>query len=193
LHFGSVTLSAESSRAATLAAARTARERGRLVSFDPNVRLELWNDSVSAREWVVKSLALVDLVKVSAGELELLTDSFDPVQGCQRLREHGPSVVVVTLGPRGCYFESARGAGYVEAPCVETVDTLGAGDAFVAGLLSQLCSATSPRARLQDPRMLIAALAFANAVGAITTTRAGAIPALPTRAEVDAFLAAGPP
>ena len=189
-HFGSVTLAAEPSRSATLAAARWAREHGCRVSFDPNVRLELWDAPGTALKWITESLPLVDVVKVSIDEVSFLTDASDAAAACRRLREHGPSVAVVTLGRDGCYYDTGASSGTVPAPPVEVVDTLGAGDAFMAGLLCGLSSDAVWGTGLPDERALTRALRFANAVGAITTTRHGAIPALPTRAQVDALLQA---
>ena len=182
-HFGSVTLAAEPSRSATLAAARWAREHGCLVSFDPNVRLELWDAPRAALDCITESLSLVDVVKVSIDEVPFLTSASDAALACRRLREHGPAVAVVTLGRDGCYYDTGACSGTVPAPRVEVVDTLGAGDAFMAGLLCGLSSDA-----LCDERALTRALRFANGVGAITTTRHGAIPALPTRAQVEAIL-----
>ena len=187
-HFGSVTLAAEPSRSATLAAARWAREHGCLVSFDPNVRLELWDAPRTALEWITESLPLVDVVKVSIDEVSFLTDASDAAVACRRLREHGPSLAVVTLGRDGSYYDTGVWSGTVPAPRVEVVDTLGAGDAFMAGLLSGLSSDELRGTPVRDEQALIRALHFANAVGAITTTRHGAIPALPTRAQVEALL-----
>ena len=187
-HFGSVTLAAEPSASATIAAARWAREHGCLVSFDPNVRLELWDSPPRALERIVDALHMVDVVKVSSDELEFLTGTSDPVQASHRLREHGPVLAVVTLGADGCYFDAAACAGQVPGVRVTPVDSLGAGDAFVAGLLAGL-SARSGTAVCDDQDSLIRTLRFANAVGAITTTQYGAIPALPTRAQVERLLA----
>ncbi|MCA1644568.1 MAG: PfkB family carbohydrate kinase [Chloroflexi bacterium] len=186
-HFGSVTLAAEPSREATLTAARCARQHNCLVSFDPNVRLELWDSPRRARDSIVDSLEMVDVVKVSGDELEFLTGTPDPAEACHRLREYGPSLAVVTLGADGCQYESVVSSGHVPSVHVESVDTLGAGDAFVAGLLAGL-SAQPAAVMLRDEQALGAALRFANAVGAFTTTQYGAIPALPTRAQVEHLL-----
>jgi sugar/nucleoside kinase (ribokinase family) len=105
------------------------------------------------------------------------------------LREHGPALAVVTLGKDGCYFDSGSAAGTVRGPRVEVVDTLGAGDAFMAGLLAGFSSHPSDRALLCDEAELLPVLRFANAAGAITTTQFGAIPALPTRRQVEALMA----
>jgi fructokinase len=188
-HFGSVTLAAEPSRAATTSAARIARERGCTVSFDPNVRLELWDSPVLAKDAIVDALGLVDLVKVSSDELTFLTGTSDPAEACRSLRGHGPALALVTLGGDGVYYQSTTSAGQVEGISVVAVDSLGAGDAFMAGFLA--CLAAWPDlTKVRDDEAMARALRFANAVGAITTMRYGAMSALPTRAQVEELLAA---
>jgi len=186
-HFGSVTLATEPSRTATAAAAQMARECGRLVSFDPNVRLEVWDSPRHALDSMIDMLSVVDVVKVSSDELAFLTGTSDPAEACRTLRDHGPTVAVVTLGGGGCFYQTASASGHVPGISVESVDSLGAGDAFVAGLLAGLVTCTD-RTAVCDEASLVPALRFANAVGAMTTTRYGAIPALPTRTQVEALL-----
>jgi fructokinase len=184
-HFGSVTLAAEPGAGATLHAADCARRSSCLVSFDPNVRLEVWNSSEQARQTILNALTLADVVKLSSDELEFLAGTRDPAEACRKLRAQGPHLVVVTLGPNGCYYDTGSACGFVPGVPVTVVDTLGAGDAFVGGLLAGLAFEDSA---LDDEATLIRVLRFANAVGAITTTRYGAIPALPTRHEVETLL-----
>jgi len=186
-HFGSVTLAAEPSRAATAAAAQWAHEAGCLVSFDPNVRLEVWDSPRHALDSMIDTLRVVDIVKVSSDELTFLTGTSDPAEACRTLRDHGPTVAIVTLGGGGCYYQTVSASGHVPGIAVESVDSLGAGDAFVAGVLACL-SAYADRDDVCVEATLVPALRFANAVGAITTTRYGAIPALPTRTQVQALL-----
>lgn len=185
-HFGSVTLAAEPSAGATLHAADNARRNGCLVSFDPNVRLEVWSSPERARETILEALPLADVVKISNDELEFLAGTSDPAEACTKLRAHGPRLVVVTLGADGCYYDAGSVRGCVAGIPVTVVDTLGSGDAFVGGLLAGV--AASDDAGLDDKATLSRILRFANAVGAITATRYGAIPALPTRQEVEALL-----
>jgi fructokinase len=190
-HFGSVTLSAEPSRTATLAAARWAQDCGRMVSFDPNVRLEVWPSEQLARETILEAMRLADVVKVSSDELEFLTGTSNVRNACRRLRARGPSLAVVTEGEGGSFYQTARSSGHIAGIRVDVVDTLGAGDAFMAGLLA--CLAGVPASSLADESALPSALRFANAVGAITTTGYGAIPALPKRVQVEALLRAESP
>jgi len=128
----------------------------------------------------------VDVLKVSSDELEFLAGAGSPAEACRRLRAEGPQLVAVTLGSDGCYYDAGSSCGNVPGVPVEVIDTLGAGDAFLAGLLVGLIEAPHPV--FDDQLALVRALQFANAVGAVTTTRYGAIPALPTRSEVEALL-----
>ena len=99
----------------------------------------------------------------------------------------GPSLVVVTLGPGGSYFRVAAGGEAVPGFSVKTVDATGCGDSFIAGMLWQLVRAGDWRSQLTPERLRVA-LRYANAVGALTATKQGVIPSLPTAAEVEAFL-----
>ena len=186
-HFGSISLIQEPSRSATLEAIRLARGGGALISFDVNYRADLWSRD-RARDEVLSALGAVDLVKVNELELELLTGRADLEEGSRELLERGPCLCVVTLGAEGSYFRVAQGGGTVPPFRVRTVDATGCGDAFVAGLLWQLVGGGDWRAQLSVPR-LREALRYANAVGALTSTRQGAIPALPTAQMVDEFMA----
>lgn len=186
-HFDGVTLDREPARAAALRALDLAGEGGALLSFDMNYRPALWPSAEIARDSAVEALPLVNLLKINEGELELLTGSQDLETGCRYLRSLGPQLIVVTLGSEGSYFQVAEGAGQVPPFRVQTVDAVGCGDAFIAGLLTQLVAGGDWRAHL-SPQYLSGALRWANAVGALTATVQGVIPALPTSAQVAAFL-----
>ena len=189
LHFGSVTLSADPGRAATMAAVDLARERGAIVSFDPNVRLELWSDEDEARATILEATRRCHILKVSLEELRWLTGIDDPAIGARELRSHGPQLVVVTLGAGGAYHQTAAGDGHEPGLAVEAVDATGAGDAFVAALLAEIASMAPFPAILDDPAALSRAIRFATAAGALATTAYGAIPSLPRRDAVDRILA----
>ncbi|MBP1966869.1 PfkB family carbohydrate kinase [Paenibacillus aceris] len=186
-HFGSVSLIAEPCRTATLDAARRAKDFGALVSYDPNVRLALWPSADSARAEILAQLGLADVVKVSEEEIEFLL-GVDATTGAQQLLQRGPKVIIITLGPDGCRVVSARQDVVIPGTPVAAVDTTGAGDSFVGGMLFQLASLGVTPANivyaLAEAGVAERVFGFANRVGAITTTRRGAIPALPTLAEV---------
>lgn len=194
-HFGSVSLAAEPGRSATLGAARLARESGCIVSFDPNVRLELWDSPEEARERVLEAIPLAHVVKVSEDETGFITGVEDPAAACRIIRSAGPTLAVVTLGAGGCYYQSPTGEGRVEGFPVTAVETTGAGDAFVAGLIAALAADAAPDAAPihHGEDALVAALRRANAAGALATTGYGAIPSLPTRDRLEEFLGAGDP
>jgi fructokinase len=129
----------------------------------------------------------VNLLKVNETELDLLTGTGNVDMATRALLELGPDLCVVTLGPKGSYFRVAGGAEHVSPFKVQTIDATGCGDGFVAGLLCQLVLDTQWRDQLTPMRMP-RVLRYANAVGALTALTQGVIPALPTRAQVDAFL-----
>ena len=186
-HFGSLSLIDEPIHSAALAALRMARQAGALISFDANYRPTLWPSAERARDAILALVPQVDLLKVNEGELSLLTGSDDPEAGSLRLLEQGPALVVVTLGPEGSAFRAAAGYGRVPGFPVPAIDAVGCGDAFVAGLLTALLAGSSWREQL-TPAHVGEVLRFANAVGALTATAQGVIPALPHAHELEVFL-----
>jgi fructokinase len=156
-HFGSSTLSREPARAATRRALAVARAAGVLISVDPNWRRHLWDEPGEATGLVEEVLEGADVVKLSDDELEPLTGSSDPRRAAAALHRIGCQLVVVTLGARGCYFSTDGRDGEVPAEAVEVVDTTGAGDAFVAGLLASLLKDDAPVDDLDGVRRACAA------------------------------------
>lgn len=189
-HFGSISLIAEPARSATLEAIDEARQAGALVSYDPNLRLNLWPTTRAARQAIRKTLPFADVVKVNEDELAFLTDTHSVAAGLAALAAMGPRLVVATLGAEGCAYRSPRGEGKVAGFPARVVDTTGAGDAFVAGLLSGLLSTSDTVTVFPAGAELEAVLTYANAAAALSTERRGGIPSLPTRRRVRAFLAA---
>jgi fructokinase len=188
LLIGSLSLADEPIRSAAHEAAWVVRESGGLLCLDVNYRPSLWPAAGRARSEIAELLPAAYLVKANQDELELLTGRADLEEGTARLLESGPRLCVVTLGAQGSYFRSPAGAGFVPAFRVPAVDATGCGDAFVAGLLFRLVGrgdwrTPPPADELRE------ALRFANAVAALTSLKVGAIPALPTAAQVSAFLA----
>lgn len=186
LHFDSISLAAPSPRAASLFAADTALAAGRLVSYDVNLRLPLWPDAATAREGVGWGLARAHMVKLSDDELEFMTGERTEAAARGALWHDGLRVMALTRGRAGCTLLTAAGAREVSSFEVEAVDATGAGDGFMAGVLAGVVA--DPEA-LGDLTRLEAIARFANAVGALTTLERGAIPALPRRVAVEAFLA----
>ncbi len=186
-HCGSVSLSENPCQEAQFKAAKLARIKGALVSFDPNWRPSIWDDHDQAHHLIWEMITLSDVVKIAEEEWEFITGTTDLDEGSDMIRLCGPRLVVVTRGENGAYFNFDGGQGSVPGNVVEAVDTLGAGDAFVAGLLAKLLEYGELKEALNETA-LNKALRFANACGALATTKAGAIPALPTHEEVEKFL-----
>ena len=175
LHLTGVTLAiSQSARETVFAAARLARERGVLVSFDPNLRLRLWSKE-EARATMRELVPLCDVVLPGQDEAELLTGESDPDRAADALRELGAKVVALKLGPAGSLglTDSER----VRAPGLKLeriVDPVGAGDGFAAGFL----------AGQRKGLPLAECLKVGNTVGAFATTVVGDWEGLPTWREV---------
>lgn len=183
-HFGSITLIDEPAKSATLAAVQHAREKDLFISYDPNLRLNLWPDAESAREGMLQGLNYANLLKVSAEEVEFLTGGTDPTP----LWRDELKLIVVTHGPEGSAAYNRAGKLHVMGQGVKAVDTTGAGDAFVAGVLHGLLQHWSEREALfADVSQLGDILHFANSVGALATVEKGAISSLPSLDQARSF------
>lgn len=179
-HFGSITLINEPSRSATLHAARTAQQAGKLISYDPNLRRALWSSDEEARAGMLMGFDWAHIVKVSEEEVEFLTGTDD---ASALMRPH-TRLICVTRGRLGAEVILADGRRFEHGGYrVTSVDTTGAGDSFIAGFLVAYLEQVA-----QDEIDYEAILAFANAVGALTTTHRGAIPALPNRSQIDSLM-----
>ncbi len=183
-HFGSVSLTDEPSRSATLDAVRYARSLGKLISYDPNYRPFLWESSEAAVPYMLEGLSLADVVKVSEEELELLSGSRDPEEGSLRLLEKGCTLVLVSMGEKGAFYRCGSLWGYRPTYQVHTIDTNGAGDAFFGAVLHRLSALSREEITRLSAEALEEILSYGNAAGSITTTRHGSIPALPTEEEI---------
>lgn len=188
-HFGSISLIAEPARSGTLHAVALARRHGKLVTYDPNLRLALWPSADAARAGMRQGLAEADIVKIGEEELEFITGESDPVRAARRLWHDRLKLVAITRGAAGSAWLTRHGQGEVPGFKVAAVDTTGAGDAFMAGLIAGLLTSNEAAQGEvpQEAARLDAICRFANAAGALTTTGRGAIPSLPTRAAVEAF------
>ncbi len=178
-HFGSITLINEPSRSATLKAAEAARAGGLMISYDPNLRLALWSNADAARTGMLAGMDYATIVKVSEEEVEFLTGSND----VSSLWRDSIQLIAVTQGAEGATIYTRNSNQHVKGFKVQAVDTTGAGDGFVAGMLVGLLEHKDDYLTQLEP-----IVRFANAVGAITTTQLGAIPSLPTRAAVEQFM-----
>jgi fructokinase len=188
LDFGSISLLRGTTPAAVLATAERLKGKA-LLAFDPNVRPGLVHDEAAYRDLLDKLVALADIVKISTADLAWLAPHQPPGEAAADLLARGPALVVVTQGDRGVL--ALRGHDRLGVPAfkLEVVDTVGAGDAFSAGLFAALMErgvVSHPALEHLDEHELEASLRFAAATSGLTCTRPGADP--PRRAEVAAFL-----
>lgn len=182
LHFGSVSLTTDPARTATLYAAETAKKHGAIISYDPNYRASLWSDEATAIQRMLEPLPMVDVLKVSDEELPLLTGTEDLAEGSAMLAAKGIRLVLVTLGANGAYYRFGAHTGHIPGVKVKVGDTNGAGDTFFGATLAQLAKLENLDAL--TPETLESILTVSNRAAAITTSRHGAIPAMPTAEEV---------
>ena len=184
-HFGSVSMTAEPARSATLAAVHLARNAKCILSYDPNLRLMLWPSADEARRVILSVMDQVDLLKISAEELVFLTGESDLQRGADWFFNRYPlDLALITLGPKGAFAATRQASAVHPAYDVPTVDTTGAGDAFTGGFIDRLLRSRCSLAKLSEDD-LKHFLAFANATGSLATTQPGAIPAMPTLADIE--------
>lgn len=194
LHTGSIATMLEPGAADVLAAVEHAHPNA-TVSFDPNCRPSIIKDREFARAQVERFVALADVVKASDEDLEWLYPGVDVLESARRWLglggSGGPAVVVVTRGADGPWGVTAAGEAQVDAPKVEVADTVGAGDSFMAALLSGIVDHGLAGAQNRDElhampaEVLEGLLNHAARAAAITVSRPGANP--PTRAELNAL------
>jgi fructokinase len=183
LHIGSLSLTDEPARGATLKAIEIAKQAGAIISYDPNYRALLWPSKEAAMEQMRSVLGAVDIIKISDEETALLTDAEAPEAAAEKLLAQGIPVVMVTLGADGALVATREGMQRVAGFKSDAVDTTGAGDSFWGGVLTCLTESGKRPAELT----LAEAAAFArfgNAVAALCVRKRGAIPAMPEREAV---------
>ena len=185
LHVGSLSLTDEPSRGAAMAALRFAGTAGWLVSYDPNYRPSLWASEAEAVKRMTEPMPFVDILKVSDEEMFLLTGTRDLRMGSLELGSLGPKLVLVTLGSRGAYYRFGIRTGAVEGVPVEVADTNGAGDSFLGALLARLARRGNEPLKDLSQAELEEAVSYANCAAALTCSRPGAIPAMPTSGELE--------
>ncbi|XP_030473304.1 probable fructokinase-7 isoform X2 [Syzygium oleosum] len=187
-HYGSISLIDEPCKSAHLAAMKIAKNSGSILSYDPNLRLPLWPSAEAAREGIMSIWDQADIIKISEEEITFLTGGEDPNDDnvvLDKLFHPNLKLLIVTEGSEGCRYYTKEFKGSVAGVKVKPVDTTGAGDAFVGGILYGLASDLN---LYKDEERLREALLFANACGAVTVTKRGAIPSLPTKEAVLSLL-----
>ena len=182
-HFGSLSLTGEPVRTATRQAIAYAKEQGKLITYDPNLRPPLWDSQEQAREEILWGLHQADVVKISDEEVTFLWDC-DEEEGARKLLEEcGVKLAMVTLGPKGCYLRNRNGSVTVSSPKVKPIDTTGAGDIFGGSAVSRLLKLGKAPEDL-DQAELEGIARFASTAASLSTEHPGGIPSIPAESMV---------
>lgn len=183
-HFGTLSLTDEPARSATYEAVAYARSRGKLITYDPNLRLPLWKDLDEAKAQILWGLGQADVVKISEEEVEFLW-GLDHKAGAEKiLREFGVKLVFVTLGADGCWFQNAVAQGHVDSLTgIHVVDTTGAGDIFGGSAVCQVLRTGKAPEDLTEQE-LRQVVSFACTAAGLSTTKPGGITSIPDEATV---------
>ena len=185
VNFGSILLIKDPARSAIHKAAELARDLNIPTAFDVNFREHLWPSVEAAREAVDPLFDLSTVVKLSDDELSPLLGVEDPGEAAERLIHRGTSLVLVSLGVEGAFYATREFSGSVPSFEVEVVDATGAGDAFFAAALAHLSGYLFDEERVREATLR------GSAAGALACTDYGAMRALPTRDELERFMADG--
>lgn len=184
LHVCSIALANEPSRSSTFEAIERIKKAGGNFSFDPNLRPEVWQKPQEMIATVMRAVANADVVKFSEEELTLLTQTDSIEQGLNAIKALEIPLVIITQGAKGALVVTKESQTLVSGKVVKPIDTTGAGDAFVGGLLYQL-SQTPDWKKAEN---IALAVECAHGCGALATTQKGAMTALPNQQALKAFL-----
>ena len=182
-HFGTLSLTGEPARTTTQKAVAYAKEQGKLITYDPNLRKPLWKTEEEAREQILWGLLQADVVKISDEEVEFLWNC-TPEEGADKLlNEYGVGLAMVTLGPKGCYLKTANAVCNAPGPKVSPIDTTGAGDIFGGSAVSRLLELNKSIAELTAEDLAYIGC-FATTAASLSTEFVGGIPSIQDKAIV---------
>ncbi len=183
-HFGTLSLTDEPARTATQKCVAYAKSKGKLITYDPNLRKPLWKDLEIAKEQLIWGLNYADVVKISDEEVEFLF-GLGVEDGAQYILDHfGVKLVFVTQGADGCLFQNAVARGHVPSLAgIQVIDTTGAGDIFGGSAVWKLLQTGRDPGEL-NAQELTDVVRFACTSAGISTTRSGGISSVPEYGEV---------
>ena len=186
LHFCSVSLIDAPIKEAHRKAVEFAKKHNCLISFDPNVRLPLWETPEACRKAILEFLPLSNIVKISDEELEFIIGIADETEALNFLLQGDVEVIIYTKGTNGAEFITKDRKIFSDSFKVKAQDTTGAGDSFIGSFLYQVAEGDNTLeslVNLQEEKVK-EILTFSNATAALTVCKKGAIGALPTKDEV---------
>ena len=182
-HFGTLSLTNEPSRDATQRAVAYAKNAGKLITFDPNLRPPLWDSLDNAREQILWGLSQADVVKISDNEVEFLWDCNES-EGAERLlSEFNIKLAMVTSGANGALLRNKNAVVTAKCPPVNPVDTTGGGDIFGGAAVCQILRLGKAPGDLSEDD-LTKVIRFALAAGSLSTQIPGGLPSIPDEADV---------
>ena len=190
IHVGSLSLTDQPARTACYDAVRFARDNGIIVSYDPNYRKALWGSEEEAVQMMKSLLPYADILKVADEEMLLLTGSSDYDEAGRILEEQGVRLVIITLGGDGVYVRYNGMSARIPGVKTTVVDTNGAGDTFLGAMLAKLAFRKYEDREEESildgitEEELRGYVMYANRAAALTCSRPGAIPAMPTAGEL---------
>lgn len=178
-HFGTLSLTDEPAKTATQKAVAYAREKGKLLTFDPNLRKPLWKNLEEAKQQILWGLSNADVVKISDEEVEFLF-GLDAKEGAEYiLKNYGVKLVFITCGADGCFFKNAQAEGHVPSLSgIKVVDTTGAGDIFGGSAVWKLLQCGKAPEELTESE-LQGVVTFACTAAGLSTTKPGGITSVP--------------
>lgn len=178
-HFGTLSLTDEPARSATQKAVAYARSKGKLITYDPNLRKPLWKDLEEAKKQLLWGLGQADVVKISDEEVEFLF-GMGVQEGAKHILDtYGVKLVFVTCGADGCWFQNAVAAGKVPGLSgIKVVDTTGAGDIFGGSAVWKLLELGKAPEALNEKELAEVA-SFACTSASLSTTKPGGISSVP--------------
>jgi fructokinase len=197
-HFGTLSMTAEPAKTATLEAIKVAKAAGALVSFDPNLRPPLWKNLEDAKREIELGLTLCDILKIADNELYLVTgpdcplDAWDIEDGLETLDERvGIPLVFATLGAKGSTCRHKGRTYYCNCDGrMKPINSTGAGDTFFGAALAQLVGdgLSAPDLDALEPGKILETMKFANTSAGIIITRHGALQAMPSQDEIESAM-----
>lgn len=183
-HYGSLSLTDEPAKSATLEAIQMAKSAGALISYDPNYRASLWKDVDTAVDVMKSVIPFADMMKVSDEESILLTGAVNYEKALETLLNMGPKLVAITLGSEGVMLGIDGKKEIVPGYIVKAVDTTGAGDSFWGGFLSAWLKLGDKLENLVWEDLKECAR-LGNATAALCVQKRGGIPSIPIKKAVD--------
>jgi len=186
-HFGTLSMTHEKVRSATIKAIELAKKNGAIISLDPNLREPLWDTLDNAREQILKAISYCDVLKISDNEIQFVTGIEDYDEGIAKLRSmYNIPLVCLTMGKDGSrvYYKDMR----IEVPGFKqenVVDTTGAGDTFCGCVLNYICDNGIDNLSAGQLQEMIT---FANAAASLVTLKRGAIKSMPDIEAIEAML-----